>query len=267
MLVSDAGRFGTQAIAAALLISGHARLWELLVLFGCNGAAQAFFNPAGVGIVRELVPATSLQRANALLDFARSGSALLGQLLGGALVTLTGPGTAFAIDSMTFVVSAVALAMLRLPGSVVARPVGRLFADLVEGWSEFRSRTWLWAGTLHIALLNAFALTAFFALGPFVAKQSLGGGAAWGVIGAAFALGMILGSAIALRWQPSRPLLAAFAAVLLAAPQLLLLAVPAALPAIALASFVGAGEPLGCPLDDDDAVGGPCKRDRSRRRL
>jgi MFS family permease len=243
MLASDAGRFVTQAIAAVLLISGHARFWELLVLFGLNGFAQAFFNPASVGLVPALVEDESLQSANALLDFARNGSATLGQLLGGALVTLASPGVAFAIDSGTFVVSAIALAMLRLPrSSMPVKRVGGVFSDLREGWGEFRSRTWLWVGTLHISLLNAFALVAFFALGPVVANRSLGGGIAWGLIGASFAVGMMVGSAVALRVRPKRPLLAAFAAILLAAPQLALLASAAPLAAVALAACLGGAQ-------------------------
>lgn len=243
MLASDAGRFATQAFAAALLISGHARFWELLVLFGLNGFAQAFFNPASVGLVPALVPEESLQPANALLDFARNGAATLGQLLGGALVTVAGPGVAFAIDSGTFIVSATALAMLRLPSSSMpTRPVGSLLSDLRDGWGEFRSRTWLWVGTLHISLLNAFALVAFFALGPVVASRSLGGGVAWGLIGACFAVGMMGGSAVALRVRPKRPLLAAFAAILLAAPQLALLAAAAPLVAVALAACLGGAQ-------------------------
>lgn len=243
MLASDAGRFVTQAVAAVLLISGQARFWELLVLFGLNGFAQAFFNPASVGLVPSLVRDDSLQPANALLDFARNGAATLGQLLGGALVTLAGPGAAFAIDSGTFVVSAAALAMLRLPASVMpTKPVGGFVSDLRDGWGEFRSRTWLWVGTLHISLLNAFALVAFFALGPVVASRSLGGGIAWGLIGASFALGMMGGSAVALRVRPNRPLLAAFGAIVLAAPQLMLLALAAPLPAVALAACLGGAQ-------------------------
>jgi MFS family permease len=243
MLASDAGRFVTQAVAAALLITGHARFWELLVLFGLNGFAQAFFNPASVGLVPSLVEDKSLQSANALLDFARNGAATVGQLLGGALVTLASPGVAFAIDSGTFVVSAIALAMLRLPkSSMTVKPVGSLLSDLREGWGEFRSREWLWVGTLHISLLNAFALVAFFALGPVVASRSLGGGIAWGVVGAAFAVGMMAGSAVALRMRPKRPLFAAFGAIFLAAPQLVLLALAAPLPAVALGAFLGGAQ-------------------------
>jgi MFS family permease len=242
MLVSDAGRFVTQGAAAVLLLSGRARLWELLVLFAANGLAQALFNPAAVGLVQELVDGDSLQSSNALLDFGRSGSALLGQLLGGVLVTLTSPGTAFALDSFSFLISAWALSRLSLGGVVAIRPSGRFFAELRQGWDEFRAHRWLWVGVVHIALLNAFALVAFFALGPAVAKQSLGGGAAWGVVGAGFAAGMMLGSAVAVRWRPARPLLAAFAVVLLAAPQLALLAAAAPLGAVAAGAFFGGAQ-------------------------
>jgi MFS family permease len=239
MLASDAGRFATQATAAVLLLTGSARLWELLVLFALHGLAQAFFAPAAVGLVPELVRGTSLQSANALLDFSRSGSGLAGQLAGGVLVTLTSPGTAFAVDSVTFLVSACALGSLAPGGALTLAPAGRILHDLAEGWYEFRSRTWLWVGVVHIALLNAFALVSFFALGPVVAKRALGGGAAWGVVGASFAAGMMAGSLVALRWRPARPLLAAFLVVLLAAPQLAALAGPAPLAAVALAAFFG----------------------------
>lgn len=242
MLGSDAGRFVTQAAAAALLLTGTARLWELLVLFSLNGLAQAFFAPASVGLIPELVDAESLQPANALLGFARGGAGLFGMLLGGTLVTLAGPGEAFAIDSASFVVSAAALARLRLAGSVVLPPAGSLLQDLSRGWREFAARTWLWVGVTHLALLNALALVSFFALGPVVAQRSLGGGAAWGVIGAAFASGMIAGSALATRWRPRRPLVAAFGVVVLAAPQLALLAVAAPLPLVALAAAFGGAQ-------------------------
>jgi Transmembrane secretion effector len=243
MLFSDAGRFVTQALAAALLIAGVARFWELLVLFGLNGLAQALFNPASVGLIPALTTDAELQSANALLDLARNGAATVGQLLGGVLVSLAGPGVAFAIDSGSFLVSAAALALLDLPTTAMAtRRIGGLFVELAEGWDEFRSRSWLWIGTLHIALLNAFALVSFFALGPVVAKRSLGGGAAWGLIGAAFGIGMIAGSAVALRIRPTRPLLVAFALIVLAAPQLALLAIPAPLALIAVAAFLGGAQ-------------------------
>jgi hypothetical protein len=242
MLGSDLMRLATQGAAAALLLTHSARLWHLVVLFALNGAAQAFFNPAGVGLVAELVPKDVLQDANALMDAARNGSTLIGQLAAGVLVAALGAGGAFALDSVSFIVSASALAMLTIPGTLRARPAGAFLRQLGDGWHEFRSRTWLWVGTLHIGLLNAFGLVAFFTLGPVVAQRSLGGAAAWGFVGAAFAAGLITGSALAVRWRPRRPLVGAFAVVFLAAPQLALLALAAPVPAIAAASFFGGAQ-------------------------
>lgn len=242
MLVSDLLRFATQATAAVLLIADQAQLWQLVALFALNGAAQAFFNPAGVGLIAQLVPSELLQEANALMGAARNGSALIGSLAAGVLVAAIGAGGAFALDSLSFLISAAALAKLTLAGTLHALPEGAFVGQFRDGWQEFRSRTWLWVGTLHVGLLNAFGLVAFFTLGPVVAQRSLGGAAAWGVVGAGFAAGLIVGSAVALRWRPRRPLVGAFAVVFLAAPQLALLAVAAPVPVIAAASFFGGAQ-------------------------
>jgi len=46
MIGADLTRFASQGLVAGLLISGHARVWELIVLHGGYGAASAFFNAA-----------------------------------------------------------------------------------------------------------------------------------------------------------------------------------------------------------------------------
>lgn len=242
MLASDAVRFATQALAGGLLVTHRAELWHLVVLFALHGVAQAFFNPAAAGIAPQLVTGERLHQANALLDVSRNSAAVGGSLLSGVVVGAFGAGAAFLIDSLTFVVSACSLALLRPAGALAARPAGVFIRQLVEGWNEFRSRTWLWVGVVHVALLNAFALVAFFTLGPVVAKDSLGGAYAWGTIASAFAGGMITGGLIAARWRPRRPLVVAFAVIVFAAPQLALLAVAAPATAVAAASFFGGAQ-------------------------
>jgi hypothetical protein len=75
-------------------------------------------------------------------------------------------------------------------------------------------------------------------LGPFVAEHSLGGPAAWGLILAAEAIGMILAGVVALRFRPERPLLVATLAVLTIAPLLALLGVAAPLWIILASAFM-----------------------------
>lgn len=242
MLGSDALRCGSQGVAALLLLSHEAELWHLLVLFAIHGLAAAFFEPAAAGLLPEIVEKDDLQRANAVLGTSRGAIGLLGMPIGGVLVASVGPGGALAIDSVSFLLSAGALAFIRVhtPGTLdLSQP---LLRDLRNGWREFSKHTWLWAGTLHISLLNAFPLVAFFTLGPAVAERSLGGATTWGVIGAAFAAGTILGGAVAFRWTPSRPLFVAFVAVFAAAPQLALLGLAAPRWLIAAGSFLGGAQ-------------------------
>ena len=82
-----------------------------------------------------------------------------------------------------------------------------LLSELREGWSEFRSHTWLWVivGQYSIVLMAWYG--AFSVLGPVVAKAHLGGPAAWGAITAADSFGLIAGGVLSLRITPRRPML------------------------------------------------------------
>ena len=82
-----------------------------------------------------------------------------------------------------------------------------MIRELREGWSEFRSHTWLWATVLQFTVVLTAWAGGFQVLGPAVAKAHLGGAAAWGLISAAEATGLIVGGLISLRWSPSRPIL------------------------------------------------------------
>src|SRR3989442_3697357 len=72
MIAADLTRLCTQGTTAALLITGHARIWELAVLQAFHGAATAFFNPAATGLTPQVVSAERLQDANGLRELARA---------------------------------------------------------------------------------------------------------------------------------------------------------------------------------------------------
>jgi len=52
MLFSDLARAAVQAATAALLLSGRAELWHVIVLSALYGAFEAFFRPAAGGLTR-----------------------------------------------------------------------------------------------------------------------------------------------------------------------------------------------------------------------
>jgi MFS family permease len=240
MLGADLLRTCCQALVAALLVTGHARVWHLVVLFAMFGAGDAFFSPASTGLVPEAVRAERLQQANALMSLSRSVAWVAGPTISGLLIVRVGPGWVFAVDAATFAVSSLSLAVLTLPRSLKAAPRASLLVELRRGWLEVRSRTWVWATVARFSISN-LAIAPLFVLGPLVAKQSLGGATAWGVIGTAGGIGAVLGDAAALRFRPRRPLLAGGLAVSLWALEPALLARPLPTAAVAAAAALGVG--------------------------
>jgi predicted MFS family arabinose efflux permease len=234
MLTADGVRACTQAAAGVLLITGRAEVWHLLVLMAVYGAAQAFFDPASTGLVPQTVSRERLQQANGLLQLSRSTATVIGPAVAGVLVATVGAGWAFVADSATFVVSAVFLALLRIERETREART-RFVADLVEGWREFTSRTWVWVSVTHFAFFHLLVLAPFWVLTPIVADEELGGASAYATILTAMGVGAILGGLVALRVQPRRPLAVAFAVILFEVP--LYLALADAAPVALIAAF------------------------------
>ena len=207
MVGSDLVRGLTQVGLAAIILVGDAELWHYLVLQAANGTAVAFFNPASEGLVPQTVSPARLQQANALLSLSGSTGFIVGPAIAGALVATVGPAWGLAADGATFFASAAFLARMPLRPHSRAK-IEPFIRELRDGWQEFRSRTWLWLGVLYSSLGNMLTIAPFLVLGPVVAERSLGGAPAWALIAALFAVGALLGDVVALRYRPSRPILA-----------------------------------------------------------
>lgn len=236
MVACDLIRATAQAVVSTLLITGNGQVWHLVALAGTMGAASAFFIPATVGLMPQVVSRGRLQQANALVSISQSAAHIFGPLAAGLLVATVGPGWAFAVDGASFLVSAGFLLAMRVPSQVVEdrRP---FLAELADGWREVASRRWVLASIATFAFSNA-SLAAFMVLGPIMSARELGGAAAWGVILAGGAVGGLLGGIIGLRWKPRRPLIPAFGVMALATVQLLFLVPPFPVPVVALGSMV-----------------------------
>ena len=235
MLTCDLVRCAAMVALAVLVISGRAELWQFVVLAVVVGSAESFFGPASTGLVPQTVSRGRLQSANALLGLTRSASWIAGPVLSGLIVASVGAGWVFAVDAATFAASAAILGALRVDAQLPA--VRRAFVtELAEGWRAVRARRWLWASLASFGIGN-MAWGAQGVLGPVVAREELGGAAAWGAIVTAGGIGGALGGIVALRWRPARPLLASHLVALGMAVYLLLFALPVPTSAIAVGSF------------------------------
>jgi MFS family permease len=257
MVTSNVASMATQGAVAALLLTGNAELWEIVVLSVLNGTSAAFFFPASQGIVPQTVPEAMIQQANALLRLALNAANVFGAALGGVLVAAAGPGWAIAIDAASFGAAALFTSMLSLP-EVVREHTPNIVRELAEGWNAFRARSWLWSIVAQFSILNAVFVGAFQVLGPVQAKAHYGGARVWGLILGAEAAGLICGGLVMLRARPQRMLLVATFSTLVLALPLLLLAPPAAAATVAVGAFVsGLGLEVFRLLGHDDAAADP----------
>jgi len=239
MLVSDVIRGAVQATMAVLLLTGAAELWHLVVLIAVYGTAEAFFQPAATGLVPATISPQRLQQANALLGLSRSMAFVVGPAVAGVIAATTNPGIVFVVDAATFAVSATSLALLRLPRSRREGERHSFLADLKGGWHELVTHTWLWVIVVWASTFLCLVIAPFLTLGPVIAKESLGGAAAWGIIAAGWGAGSLGGGLLALRWKPARPMLVCTIFTLPIAPAVALLALRAPAPVIAVAQAVG----------------------------
>ena len=199
MIASDSASFCVRSTMGALLVSGHAHVWELVVLQAVGGAAVAFHSPASTGLVAETVPESLFQQANGLMSIARYAAFPLGAAVGGTLVATVGSGYALLLDASTYAASALLLARMHLPALAAKTDAPNFLRELVDGWRAFTEHTWVWLLTFWISLYFLITYAPFFVLGPYIAKHSLGGAAAWTIVVTGEAIGSLVGGLAAAR--------------------------------------------------------------------
>jgi predicted MFS family arabinose efflux permease len=238
MVAAGEGTFGI------LVLTSHPAVWVMIALELLTGTGVALFYPASMALLPRLVTTDQMREASAISRLTMNAAMMAGAALAGECVAMFGAGWALAVCGVGMFATvplllAIKVAPLDRPEMAGGQePAPSMLRELREGWSEFRSHTWLWATVLQFAVVLAAWCGGFQVLGPAVARAHLGGPAAWGLISAAEATGLIVGGLIALRWSPSRPILyvVLIGAAIAIAPLSLAMLLP--LPVICVTSFL-----------------------------
>jgi MFS family permease len=231
-----------------LVLTGRPPLWAMICLEALTGIGVALFYPASQGLLPRLVPGDLLQEASAISRMAMNTGMMSGAAVAGLLVAAAGPGWALALCGIGMVSTVPMLLSIKGGRQRVRRDAGQaaddvsvpapsMLAELREGWAEFRSHTWLWVIVCQFCVVMMSWYGAFEVLGPVVARQHLGGPAAWGAITAADSFGLIAGGLISLRFTPRRPtrFVVLIGGAVAISPLSLAMVLP--LPAVCVASF------------------------------
>src|SRR6185437_13763903 len=129
-----------------------------------------------------------LQEASAISRLVMNVGQMAGAAIAGLLVAAAGAGWALVLCGIGMVSTIPGSRPVTGQEATAADPDGAprsMLNELREGWSEFRSHTWLWVIVAQFCVVMMAWYGAFSVLGPVVAREHLGGPAAWGAITAA----------------------------------------------------------------------------------
>jgi MFS family permease len=125
-------------ILGLLLVRTPQMVWLAYAVTAVAVGASGFFEPARSATVPNIVARRDLVVANAVSTGTWSATLVLGAALGGAAAALFGRDTAFAINSLSFFVSAVCLWRMRVPRRATAGAAAG-WHGLAEGLAYMRA--------------------------------------------------------------------------------------------------------------------------------
>ncbi|ORI13551.1 MFS transporter [Rhodococcus sp. 1168] len=199
LLSSNVIRFS--AVIFIIAMGGDLPLWALMLTTFLMGAGEAIFQPAYDSTIPSIVPATSIEAANAATNMLRSIAQIVGPGMAGLVVTGIGATSALTLNAATFLVAtSCLLALRRVAGAKLdssPEAGNSLVTEALEGFRVVFSMRWLFTLEIMSVVHVLLAVGPWFILLPLVATNRLGGLQSYGLVLSAFALGGLAGAALA----------------------------------------------------------------------
>ncbi|MBI2317597.1 MAG: MFS transporter [Betaproteobacteria bacterium] len=188
------------AATALLVFTGLIRPWHVYVAALLVAAGQVFQFPARAAMVSDTVPPENLTNAIGLGALIFNAARIIGPALAGALIAVSGTGSAFSVQALLLFFATlwtVQLRPLQSHSRGAHNPPKESFAQsIIEGWKfSWRSEP-VRAGML-CTMLASLLIAPFTTLLPVFARDLLGVGASGqGLLLTAMGMGAVTSSAL-----------------------------------------------------------------------
>lgn len=188
-----AGTLGT------LILTGLVQLWHVYVLAFILGTISSFESPARMAFVSEVVPESSLPNAVGLNAMAFHTARMVGPATSGFMIDAVGTGWVFVVTAMSYMVPAIAFALIRSGELIVRKRAAKQRGQIKEGVAYVVKRPEILMVLLVIMVFSGLGLnlqmtSAFMATQVFDKQAS-----ETGIFGTFIALGSVIGSLMAAR--------------------------------------------------------------------
>jgi MFS family permease len=209
MLISDIGRMLVLVGALAVLAMAGTSAAVLIGVGLLFGVADAFYGPASAAYPRQLRPLGDMTQLAGIRQMINRGATLCGPPLGGLMVAGVGLGGAMAVDAFSFAVIALVLVMVRPRWPRKRASGGSVRADIGNGMSYLRRTSRVRDLAMALSGMNVF-VTPVVTVGLAVRTVDAGWGpVALGALTACIGAGAVLGTMVAIRLRPRRPVFVA----------------------------------------------------------
>jgi MFS family permease len=179
---------------AALVLTHHIHVWELLLLETMLGTVNAFDIPARQSFLIEMVGREDLLNAIALNSMMFNGARVAGPAVAAILVALIGEGWCFFANGLSYIAVIAGLVMMRVDNSARIEESVSAFEKMKEGFRFVRHTRPILALLLLVGLLSLVAMP-FTVLMPVFADHVLHGGvSAYGMLMGAVGIGAVIGA-------------------------------------------------------------------------
>jgi MFS family permease len=202
IIAADLARLG---VFVALPFVGSAL--AIVALAAVAGVANSFFRPAVLAGVPNLIAEEDLAQGTSLLQATDWAATTLGPIIGGVIVSASGPDLVYWINAVTFLISV--LLLMRIPARLLQseQAITRgYWRDLADGLGAFRRS----AAILTALVAFGFAMLATGLINVseiFLVERALHGGAfGYGRLWTATGVGLVVGSLVSGALLESRDL-------------------------------------------------------------
>lgn len=197
MLRLDTIRGFLVLLVPILYYTHHLSLGVLYPLVFLTAVTSGIFGPALYSSIPDIVPQNRILQANAMMQTTGQIGLLLGPIIGGLLVTIWNPPAVMIINGITFLISALFLAFIRIPWTppTSALSVASFFRETGDGFRFVFSPKTGFMGLFMAMTVYGLITGPLNIILPVFAKNSIHGGSqTFGVLIASLGIGMVLSS-------------------------------------------------------------------------
>jgi MFS family permease len=197
--------YGTASLALLVLFaSARIEVWHLFAFTLIGGLCFTFDFSARYSLAASIVKDHHIVSSISLMQAAQGATSVVGPLMGGKLLELVGATGCFALIATSFLLSLVALLLLKMDSRPLLSNRSSIGRELVSGLRYIIGDRLLFSLILMAAMVNLFIFPYAYTFMPIFARDILGtGSSGFGQLMAVNGLGTILGSLVAGSLPPS----------------------------------------------------------------